>query len=206
MNSIHDLVLGTHNVKKAGELQGLLSPYGFQLTTLADHPNAIEVVEDGTSFAENAALKASQQAKHLNRWVLGEDSGLCVDALQGAPGIYSARFSGDGASDESNNELLLEKLGDLPPEKRSAHYVSHIALSDPTGRIRLTEEAKCYGRIRSEPLGINGFGYDPLFEIIELHQTFGQLGPTFKSIISHRARALRRFLPLLIDLAAEIRS
>ena len=204
MNSIHDLVLGTHNVKKAEELHGLLSPFGFRLTTLADHPSAIEVVEDGDSFAQNAALKASQQATNLSRWVLGEDSGICVDALKGEPGIYSARFSGENATDESNNELLLERLGSTPIEKRTAHYVSHIALSDPDGNIRLTEEAECYGRIRSEPIGINGFGYDPLFEIIELHQTFGQLGPTFKSIISHRARALRRFIPRLIELASEI--
>ena len=150
------------------------------------------------------ALKASQQARHLSRWVLGEDSGLCVDALGGAPGIYSARFSGEEATDDSNNELLLEKLGTTPLEKRTAHYVCHLSLSDPEGEIRLREEAYCYGRILTKPLATNGFGYDPLFEIIELHQSFGQLGPKFKSVISHRARALRRFIPKFVAMVGEI--
>src|SRR5262245_62242870 len=97
------LVLGTHNRKKGLELAELLEPYGFEIVTLADLPNSIEVEETGDTFTANAALKACQQAKHLNRWVLGEDSGLAVDALKGGPGVYSARFSGSGATDESNN-------------------------------------------------------------------------------------------------------
>src|SRR4029077_7154558 len=102
-----DLVIGTHNRKKGLELVELLAPWGFQIVTLADVPGAIEVVEDGDSFAANAALKAVQQAKHLGRWVLAEDSGLAVDALGGAPGVYSARFSGPDATDEKNNRHLL---------------------------------------------------------------------------------------------------
>ena len=128
------LVLGTNNRKKGIELAELLAPHGFQVVTLADIPGSIEVEETGETFAANAALKACEQAKHLKRWVLGEDSGLAVDALQGGPGVYSARFSGPQATDESNNRLLLEKLGKTPLEKRTAHYVCHATLSDPTGK------------------------------------------------------------------------
>ncbi len=113
------LVLGTHNRKKGLELAELLQPYGFEIVTLADLPNSIEVEETGDTFTANAALKACEQAKHLNRWVLGEDSGLAVDALKGGPGVYSARFSGPAATDESNNQLLLEKLANTPLEKRT---------------------------------------------------------------------------------------
>ena len=207
MSDFKNLILGTHNAKKAGELRRMLEPLGYTVQTLADFPNAIDVVEDGTTFAENAALKATQQAVHLGAWVIGEDSGLVVDALGGAPGIYSARYAsldtGANASDEANNDHLLQSLGDLPLEKRTAHYVSHIAMSDPTGAVRCSCEATCHGRIRFKPVGGSGFGYDPLFEIIELHKTFGQLGPYFKSMISHRARALRQFVRLLRALRVE---
>ena len=147
---------------------------------------------------ENAVLKAAQQAIHLSAWVIGEDSGLCVDALNGSPGIHSARFasmeSNTNASDEANNQRLLAELHDVPLEKRTAHYVSHIAFSDPSGNIRCQCESKCSGRIRLQAAGSGGFGYDPLFEIVELHKTFGELGPHFKSMISHRARAFRKFV------------
>jgi XTP/dITP diphosphohydrolase len=197
------LVLGTHNRKKGQELLELLAPHGFELKTLADFPHAVEVVEDGETFAANAALKATQQARHLGHWVLGEDSGICVDALDGRPGVYSARFAGEGASDEDNNRRLLEELGDLPPPRRTAHYVCHVTLSDPRGEVRLEAESQCRGRIRFEPAGNAGFGYDPLFEIVEYHRTFGQLGDAVKSVLSHRSRALRQFVPQLLKLAAE---
>ena len=105
-----EIVLGTHNQKKGIELDELLRPHGLVVRTLRDFDDPIHVVEDGDTFGENAAKKACQQAEHLNCWVIGEDSGLCVDALDGAPGIYSARFSGPDANDESNNQQLLEKL------------------------------------------------------------------------------------------------
>lgn len=197
------LVLGTRNRKKAAELVELLEPWGVDLKTLADYPDAIEVVEDGNSFAENAAKKAAQQARQLHCWVLGEDSGLVVDALDGAPGIYSARFAGPGATDEENNLHLLAQLGDLPFAKRTAHYVCHAAVADATGEIRATSEARCHGRIRREPAGESGFGYDPLFEIPEYHRTFGQLGPVVKACLSHRARAISRLAPTLAKLLAE---
>jgi XTP/dITP diphosphohydrolase len=195
------LVLGTHNRKKGIELAELLAQHGFEIITLAGLPNSIEVEETGETFAANAALKACQQAKHLHRWVLGEDSGLAVDALEGGPGVYSARFSGPSATDESNNQLLLEKLGKLPLEKRTAHYVCHATLSDPAGNIQAETEGYCHGRIRFQYAGAGGFGYDPLFEIVEYHRTFGELGPTVKAALSHRARAIRQLIPIILKLA-----
>lgn len=199
--SLFRLVLGTGNKKKLRELQRLLTPYkNIKLKSLADIPDSIEVEETGTTFEENAILKATAQARHLRQWVLGEDSGLCVDALDGAPGIYSARFSCEHATDESNNALLLEKLVGISLEKRTAWYTCHMALADPLGEIKFNCEARCYGRILMEQKGTGGFGYDPLFEIPEYHRTFGELGDTVKSILSHRARANRIFVPRLLAL------
>jgi XTP/dITP diphosphohydrolase len=194
------LILGTRNRKKLGELIGLLAPHGFELHTLADYPSAIEVEETGQTFAENAALKAVQQARHLQAWVLGEDSGLSVDALDGAPGVYSARFSGDDATDEKNNDLLLKKLRGVPLEQRTAHYTCHATLSDPAGRIQAEVEDYCPGRIRFERQGNGGFGYDPLFEVVEYGQTCGELPGEVKAEISHRAKAIKRLAPMIVRL------
>jgi XTP/dITP diphosphohydrolase len=192
------LVIGTHNRKKGIELAELLAPRGFEVVTLDDVPDAIDVVEDGDSFEANARLKASQQAVHLGRWVLADDSGLAVDALGGGPGVYSARFAGPNATDEANNRCLMEKLGNTPLEKRTAHYVCHVSVADPTGTIRAESHAICRGRIRFKSAGANGFGYDPLFEVVEYHCTFGELGPHVKQALSHRSRALRAIVPKLV--------
>jgi len=194
------VILGTHNRKKGLELAELLGPADVEVATLADFPNAIDVAEDGRTFAENARLKATRQAEHLGRWVLGEDSGLLVDALDGAPGVFSARFSGPDATDASNNELLLEKLAGVPRERRTAAYVCHMTLADPAGQVRAESEARCRGRILTQPGGTYGFGYDPLFEVIEYHRSFGELGPLVKAALSHRARAARLLLPKLVAL------
>ena len=178
-------------------------PLGLAVVTLDDFPNAIDVVEDGDSFAANAVLKAAQQARHLGRWVLADDSGLEVDALGGAPGIFSARFAGANSSDDQNNALLLERLINTPLEKRTARYVCHVAVADPQGTVCAESHDVCHGRIRFEPAGTNGFGYDPLFEVVEYHRTFGELGPAVKRAISHRSRALRAILPKLARLALE---
>ncbi|HMC11013.1 MAG TPA: RdgB/HAM1 family non-canonical purine NTP pyrophosphatase [Pirellulaceae bacterium] len=196
------LVLGSRNRKKLGELAELLEPDGFVLKTLADFPEAIEVEETGETFAANAQLKATVQAKHLRQWVLGEDSGLSVDALGGAPGVYSARFSDPGATDERNNALLLEKLRGVPLDKRTAHYTCYAALSDPDGNVRVESEGICRGRILTTPAGSGGFGYDPLFEIVECHRTFGELSPAVKSVLSHRSRAIRQLVPQVLWLIA----
>jgi len=194
------LVLGTHNQKKRRELESLLVEQSVELQTLADFPDPIDVVEDGESFAENAALKASQQATHLHHWVLGEDSGISVAALDNQPGIFSARFSGPDATDQKNNETLLSELADTPRLERTAFYTCHLALADPSGEIRLRCEARCHGLIRFQEAGSAGFGYDPLFEIYEYHRTFGELGDAVKAVISHRSRAIRKFLPQLAGL------
>ena len=194
------LVRGTYNEKKGRELSRLLDPYGFEIHTLAEYLEAVDVVEDGESFTDNARLKATQQALNLKLWVLGEDSGIVVDALNGAPGIFSARFAGPTATDEENNRKLREKLAETPARKRTAHYVCHMTVCDPSGNIRAEAEARCYGRIRFQPAGNAGFGYDPLFEIHEYHQTFGQLGDSVKSVLSHRARAFEQMIPQLVEL------
>ena len=194
------LVLGTNNRGKARELVELLTSLGMTVKSLADFPNGLTVEETGDTFAANAALKAAEQAAHLGQWVLGEDSGICVDALAGGPGVYSARYSGPQATDESNNNQLLRELGKTPLERRTAHYVCCLALADPAGKIRCQCEAQCHGRIRFEPAGSAGFGYDPLFEIVEYHQTCAQLGEIVKSVLSHRARAVERLLPLVREI------
>jgi len=192
------LVLGTYNRKKLLELAELLTPLGCPLSTLADFPQAIVVDETGDTFAANAALKASEQAVHLGAWVLGEDSGLSVDALGGRPGVFSARYAGPAATDEQNNRLLLEELAAVPADRRTAHYTCHVTLSDPTGQIVARSEAYCRGLIRSQPTGTAGFGYDPLFEIVEYHRTFAELGVAVKRVLSHRARAVGRLVEMLI--------
>jgi XTP/dITP diphosphohydrolase len=196
-----DLVLGTHNAKKLIELRMLLPEDQFQLTSLAELPDAIEVEETGDTFAANARLKASQQAKHLGRWVLAEDSGLTVDALDGAPGVVSARFAGQHGDDEANNDKLLQLLEQVPDERRGAQFNCFLCLADPAGQVRLEANGQCCGRIARTRSGGAGFGYDPLFIIREYHRTFGELDLTVKRAISHRSRALRQFVPQLCALA-----
>lgn len=196
--SMHrELVLGTTNAGKVRELAALLQPHGVRVISLRDCAAAVTVDETGASFAENAALKASQQAVALSRWVLAEDSGLCVDALDGAPGIHSARFSG-GGDDADNNELLLRRLAGLPATARGAHYACHAALADPHGTIVAVSAGLCCGSIATVPGGRGGFGYDPLFVVMEYHRTFGEIPLEVKGLISHRARAMRAILPAVI--------
>lgn len=195
------LLLGTSNRKKVIELEAHLKPRGFELRTPADFPTAIEVDETGATFIENARLKAMAQSQARGMWAIGEDSGLCVPAIDGAPGVISARYSGPGASDASNNAKLLQDMADIPPLHRDAYYVSTIVLASPQGEIAIEAHGECWGRILTSPRGEGGFGYDPLFEVIEYHQTFAELGLTVKRAISHRARALRQFLRQLDALA-----
>lgn len=202
---MHTIVLSSRNKKKAREVSEILAPAGFVVVPVTEFPDIPEVEEDGTTFAENAAKKASEVAIRLNRWVVGEDSGLQVDALNGAPGIYSARYSGEGATDESNNRKLIADLAGIPDEKRGAGYICSVALSDPSGTIRIACEGTCRGRILTEAYGEGGFGYDPFFLIPEYHLTFGQLSSTVKHRLSHRARAFAKFLPLLKNLQTEFK-
>jgi len=197
------LVVASRNGKKAAEIRELLGPHGIEVVAISDFPNVPDVVEDGQTFAANAAKKASESARHISQWVLGEDSGLEVAALKGAPGIYSARYNGPGATDESNNAKLMAELIEVPTVRRDARYVCNAALSDPNGEIRLQVEATCHGHITTEPRGTNGFGYDPYFLIPEYHRTFGELSPCVKRRLSHRARAFERLIPPLVRLLRE---
>ena len=197
----HQIVLASRNTKKASEISELLQPYGFQVIPVTEFPDVPEVVEDGDSFAANAAKKATEVAQAIGQWVIGEDSGLCVDALKGAPGIYSARYSGENATDEANNDKLLVELAEVPLERRGAGYVCSVALSDPEGTVQVAVEGTCRGRILRERHGDGGFGYDPLFQICEYHRTFGELSTLAKHRLSHRARAFASFIPRLLERA-----
>lgn len=201
---ISTIVLSSRNRKKAQELSEILSPHGISIVSIADFPEVGEIDEDGLTFADNAAKKAREPARQLGRWVIGEDSGLMVDALHGAPGVYSARYSGPGATDSSNNAKLQEALRNFPLDKRKAGYVCSIAMADPTGAIRVRAEGTCRGVIIDEPRGENGFGYDPYFLVPEYHRTFGELSSRVKHQLSHRARACARFIPQLLPLLTEI--
>lgn len=183
------LVLGTTSSGKLRELRRIIEPLRIVCRALADVPGAVDVDETGTTFAANAGLKAAAQARACRAWVLAEDSGLCVAALGGAPGIRSARFAGEPRDDAANNRLLLERLADATD--RTAHYACYAALASPDGAIVATSHGECHGVITAAPGGTGGFGYDPLFVVPEYHRTFGTLPGTVKDLISHRARAIR---------------
>jgi XTP/dITP diphosphohydrolase len=191
------LVLGTRNRKKRQEIVEILGDLGLELADLTQWPDAPEVEEDGTTFEANARKKATVLAKALGEWVLGEDSGLVVPALNGRPGVYSARYAGKQGDDAANNARLLAELAPLPDDRRAAYYVCTAALSDPQGEVQAVVEGRCHGVIIREPRGEGGFGYDPLFLIPEYHRTFGELSPAVKHALSHRARALAQLRPVL---------
>ena len=194
------VVLATRNAKKCREMAALLAPHSVEVRNLDDYPAAPEVEETGTTFAQNAALKAGQVAAAIGQWTLADDSGIEIDALGGRPGVYSARYAGAECDDEANNDLLLQELAAVPDLRRGARYVCHLALADPTGEIRATVEQYCHGRIVHQRQGTGGFGYDPLFLVPEYHRTFGVLGPELKNAISHRARAFGKMLPRMLRL------
>ena len=189
------LMLGTRNRKKRQEIVEILGDLGLDLGDLADRPDVPDVDETGSTFEENARLKAVQVAKTTGAWTLGEDSGLVVPALKGRPGVHSARYAGKPGDDAANNARLLAELAPLPDDRRAAYYVTVAVLADPKGEVRATAEGQCHGVIIKEPRGPGGFGYDPLFEIPEFHRTFGELSPRVKHALSHRARALGRMRP-----------
>ena len=191
------LVLGTRNAKKRQEIVEILGDLGLELHDLSGWPAAPEVVEDGQTFEANARKKAAELARALGQWVLGEDSGLVVPALNGRPGVYSARYAGRHGDDAANNARLLAELAPLPDDRRAAYYVCTAALADPQGNVRAEAEGRCHGVITRERRGSGGFGYDPLFLIREYHRTFGELSPRVKHALSHRARALAQLRPEL---------
>jgi len=194
------LVLGSRNKKKLREMIDLLGELGLDLTDLSPYPHAPEVDETADTFLGNATLKAVTLAPALGEWTIGEDSGLVVPALGGAPGIYSARYAGTHGDDAANNAKLLLEL--KPGLDRAAYYVSTAVLADPTGKVVASVEGRCHGVIVHEYRGTGGFGYDPLFLLPEHGQTFGELPPEVKQRISHRANAFRDLRTHLITYVA----
>ena len=184
-----DFILATNNMKKLAEMQRILSPLGINVVTAKMLGKQLEdVVEDGETFEDNAKLKARAACKEMNMPAIADDSGLCVDYLDGAPGIFSARFAGEHGNDEKNNDLLLEKLDGVPLEKRTAHYVCAICCTFPDGR-EIVVRGECPGVIGFERDGHEGFGYDPLFLVDG--KAFGRYTAEAKDKISHRGNALR---------------
>jgi XTP/dITP diphosphohydrolase len=191
------LAIGSRNTKKLLELQDLLGDLGLDLVDLSAFPPVADVEETGQTFEENARLKAIAYATAIGEWCLAEDSGLVVPALKGRPGVYSARYAGVHGDDAANNRKLLAELAPLPDDRRAAYYVCVAALAAPDGTVRAVAEGRCHGVIVGEPRGTGGFGYDPLFEIAEYHQTFGELTLRVKQALSHRARAVLQLRPEL---------
>lgn len=205
MKSRLTLLVATQNTKKLGEIRAILKGMPFELISLADLERVPRIVENGKTFKENAAKKALAAARASGFLSMGEDSGLCVDALNGKPGVYSARFSGPAKDDQKNNAKVLRLLGTLPLKRRRCHYVCAVAVADKHGLLGVVE-GTCAGHIGFQPKGTSGFGYDPLF-VVPGHRgkTFAQLGPRIKHRISHRFRALEKARELLQKIIVESR-
>ena len=195
------LVLATRNRGKLKEIQQMLGDQ-VQVQSLDAYPDAPEVVEDGETFEANAIKKAREIAIHTGKPALGDDSGLVVDALDGAPGIYSARYAGENATDADNNQKLLNNLQGIPHEKRTAHFCCVMALVTPDGQSQ-TAKAIWEGHILTEPRGEHGFGYDPLFLVPTHNCTSAELPTDDKNQLSHRGQALRSILPQILALFQE---
>jgi len=191
-----ELVVATKNLKKLEEIKEILKGLNFKITSLADCRKPPAIVENGKTFKENAVKKAVKIAGFTGQLTMGEDSGLCVNALRGKPGVYSARFAGRGKSDEKNNTKLLRSLDGLKLSQRKAYYACAVALADKGGLIGVVE-GRCNGVIDFSPKGGFGFGYDPIFRIPKYKKTFAQLGPLIKHKMSHRFKALEKVREVL---------
>lgn len=179
-------VIATHNQNKVREFQRILAPLGITVTT----PDLTEAEETGTTFAENARIKADSACRETGLPAVADDSGLTVDALNGRPGVYSARYGGPGASDEDRVQMILKEMRDVPAGKRGAAFVSAICCTFPDGS-RIEVEGECHGQISDSPAGTDGFGYDPIF--LFGTRTFAQMNGEEKDAHSHRGAALRKF-------------
>ena len=187
-------VLATNNPKKLTEMAAILSGLNVEVVSPKDLGIHIEVEESGTTFAENAMLKAKAICEAAGLPAIADDSGLCVDALNGGPGVYSARYGGEGLDDKGRYLLLLNSM--RGQTTRAAHFACAIACVFPDGKT-LTAQGRCDGTIAFAPMGEGGFGYDPVFFLPEYRKTFGQLTAEEKEAVSHRGRALREFVQKL---------
>lgn len=186
------LIIASSNLGKLEEIKAYFVNYPVDL---AIKPKEIEIEETGTTFSENACLKASQVAKELGEWAIADDSGLAVDILGGAPGIYSARY---GETDQGRIERLLRELG--ATEERTGRFICAIAIARPDGLIALETEGICEGTILYAPQGEGGFGYDPIFYVPQYDQTFAEMSSELKHRISHRGRAFEQLMPQLTSM------
>lgn len=193
------LLIASNNAGKIREYNELFRGLPIELTWPLQEGIELEVEETGCTFAENAQLKARAFAAASGLWVLADDSGLEVDALGGAPGVYSARYGGPGMTDQDRYELLLRQVDQVPALERTARFRCVIALASPRGETWLAEGA-CEGMITTHPRGQGGFGYDPIFVLPEFGQTMAELAPEQKNRLSHRARAAAVMAPLLAEL------
>lgn len=198
------LLLATGNPGKLREFKALFGELrGLEIVTPAEVGGLPDVIEDGATFEHNACKKAREIAQATGLLVLADDSGLEVDALGGRPGVRSARYAGPGCSDDDNNELLVHELHDVPAAERTARYRVVLALAQPDDERVLTESAACEGRIRLEPKGENGFGYDPYFEPAGYACTMAELSPEEKNRVSHRAKAAKKMRAVIARFAGE---
>ena len=194
------LLLATNNAGKVKEYRSLLRSIPFELVTPKELGISVDVEETGTTYEENARLKACTLAKKSGLLTLADDSGIEVDALNGAPGVMSARYAGENASDAERVHYLLSKLKDIPREKRTARFYCLIAIAQPDGQVQYCD-GECKGIITFKPQGENGFGYDPIFFFPERGKTMAQLPLEIKNQISHRGRAAQKARLLLNKMA-----
>ncbi|MDD5101455.1 MAG: XTP/dITP diphosphatase [Endomicrobiaceae bacterium] len=190
---IDEIILATGNKHKVLEIKDILKDLSIKIKPMTEFDNYPEVVEDGNTLEENAIKKAVEVAKFFNKWAIADDTGLEVDYLNGAPGVYSSRYAGEDCSYDDNNQKLLKALIDVPLEKRKAKFRCVIALSDPKGNIFVLSDGEINGLISQDLSGTKGFGYDPIFFVKEYNKTFAELGDGIKNEISHRALALKDF-------------
>lgn len=192
-----EVIIATKNPGKVKEFEALLGPIGFTVTSLLDYPEAIDVDETGTTFEENAVLKAEAVANQYKKLTIADDSGLVIDYLEGRPGVYSARFAGPEKDDQANINKVLEELVNVSNiEDRTARFVCALALSEP-GKMTKTVIGTCEGYISEQQQGEGGFGYDPIFIVKNSDKTMAQLTKEEKNRISHRAEALKKLFKLL---------
>lgn len=191
-----ELVVATKNKKKLKEIEEILQGYKLKITSIADYEPVPKIIESGKTFKDNAIKKAIKLAKFTGKFTLGEDSGICVNYLNGLPGVKSARYSGQDKSDDKNNQKLLRELNNVPLTKRRAHYCCAVAVADKDGLIAVVE-GKCFGFIGFELKGSGGFGYDPLFIVPKYKKTFGQLNIEIKHKLSHRFVALNKIKKII---------
>lgn len=187
---VKTVIIATKNKGKAKEFESLFAAKGYDVKTLLDFPGAPDVEETGTTFEENAILKAEAISKEFHQLVISDDSGLIVDALDGRPGVYSARYAGEDKNDEANTRKVLSELKDVPENERTARFYCALAVASPNQKT-ITVSGTIEGIITKQPIGENGFGYDPIFYVKELEKTTAQLTREEKNLISHRANALK---------------